>query len=272
MSGQINELIKAIKNLSKTEYYQIKIAKETPEIFDSKIGGLPYWSEEKNYPTNSEGKKLFLLAQINLGREKVESPLPTSGILQFFINDDDLMGADYDNPTKQNNFKVIYHEQINHNINKDSIKKLDIPSSEKANCYPVCGEYKISLNKNIEYANYHDIRFDKFFSEAYKEVYNKTLKDDDYYFRVLNEQDRKRVEKELKIKGLNHKMLGYSYFTQEDPRYNKKYIDYDTLLLQIDSEGEFVMWGDVGIGNFFIPKKSLIEKDFNNVLYNWDCC
>ena len=37
-------------------------------------------------------------------------------------------------------------------------------------------------------------------------------------------------------------MLGYSYFTQEDPRYNKKYIDYDTLLLQIDSEGEFVMW------------------------------
>ena len=67
-------------------------------------------------------------------------------------------------------------------------------------------------------------------------------------------------------------MLGYSYFTQEDPRYNKKYIDYDTLLLQIDSEGEFVMWGDAGIGNFFIPKKSLIEKDFNNFLYNWDCC
>ena len=65
-------------------------------------------------------------------------------------------------------------------------------------------------------------------------------------------------------------MLGYSSFTQEDPRYDKRYADYGTLLFQIDSEGEFVMWGDAGIGNFFIPKKSLIEKDFNNVIYNWD--
>ena len=52
----------------------------------------------------------------------------------------------------------------------------------------------------------------------------------------------------------------------------KKYIDYDTLLLQIDSDGKYIMWGDVGIGNFFISKKSLLEKDFSNVLYNWDCC
>ena len=61
-------------------------------------------------------------------------------------------------------------------------------------------------------------------------------------------------------------MLGYSYFTQEDPRYNKKYADYNLLLLQINSKGEYVMWGDVGIGNVFISEKSLIEKDFSNIL------
>ena len=55
-------------------------------------------------------------------------------------------------------------------------------------------------------------------------------------------------------------MLGYSPFSQEDPRYDKRYADFDTLLLQIDSESEFVMWGDAGIGNFFIPKKSLLKK------------
>ena len=53
-------------------------------------------------------------------------------------------------------------------------------------------------------------------------------------------------------------------------RYVKKNRDYDTLLLQIDSD-DYILWGDCGIGNFFIPKKSLIEKDFSNVLYNWDC-
>ena len=67
-------------------------------------------------------------------------------------------------------------------------------------------------------------------------------------------------------------MLGYPYFTQEDPRYNKKFAEYDTLLLQIDSEGEYVMWGDAGVGNFFIRRQDLVDKNFSDVLYNWDCC
>ena len=46
---------------------------------------------------------------------------------------------------------------------------------------------------------------------------------------------------------------------------------YDTLLFQLDSQDKYIMWGDSGVGNFFIPKKSLLEKDFTNVLYNWDC-
>ena len=80
------------------------------------------------------------------------------------------------------------------------------------------------------------------------------------------------LENELETNESRHKMLGYSFFTQEDPRYNEKYKDYDVLLFQIDSEGKYLMWGDCGIGNFFITKEGLNEKDFSNVLYNWDCC
>ena len=272
MSDKIKELVKKIKDLSKTEYYGIKISEEIPDIFDSKIGGLPYWTPDQVYPTNSEGKKLFLLAQINFDKDKVDTPLPKNGILQFFICDDDVMGLNFDDFTQQNNFRVIYHENIDYKITKDTISQLDIPDSKNAKCYPIFGEYKISLKKETEYANFHDIRFDNFFRIAYKEIYNKDLKDDDYYFKILNDEERKIFEKKLKKKNsLNHKMLGYSYFTQEDPRYDKKYADYDTLLLQIDTEGKYVMWGDMGIGNFFISRKSLLEKDFNKVLYNWDC-
>jgi len=32
------------------------------------------------------------------------------------------------------------------------------------------------------------------------------------------------------------------------------------------------MWGDVGIENFFISEKSLIEKDLSYELYIQDCC
>ena len=48
---------------------------------------------------------------------------------------------------------------------------------------------------------------------------------------------------------ISSKMLVYPFFFQEDPRGNRyfNYKIYDTVLLQIDSEGENVaMWGDVG--------------------------
>ena len=31
------------------------------------------------------------------------------------------------------------------------------------------------------------------------------------------------------------------------------------------------MWGDAGVANFFISEQDLKNKDFTNVVYNWDC-
>ena len=272
---KISELADKIKNLSKCDYYQIELESNcSPDIFDSKLGGLPYWTPDRVYPVNSKGEKLVLLAQINFDKENVDEPLPKNGMLQFYIADDLLMGADYDDQTKQNNFRVIYHENIDYNITKDSIKNFNIPNTnEKTVKYsPIFKECKINLKKGIDHVSLSDVRFDKYFTIAYKEIYNKDLKNEDTYFKILNDEEREKLDEKLEPNYPKHKMLGYSYFTQEDPRYNKKYIDYDTLLLQIDSDGKYVMWGDVGIGNFFISKKSLLEKDFSNVLYNWDCC
>ena len=273
-NDKIKELAEALKRLSKTDYYQIKIIPNiTPEVFDSKFGGLPYWTPDKNYPTNPDGKKLILLAQINFDRENVDSPLPTSGMLQFFITDDDVMGMNFDNQTVQNNFRVIYHENIDYNVTRETIQKLGIPNSNEktVECFPINKECKISLQKEVDYIKYGDVRFENFFQIAYKEVFNKEPKKESTYIYVLSDDERDRLAQELENIYSSHKMLGYSFFTQEDPRYNKKYKDYEILLFQIDSEGEYVLWGDVGIGNFFISKKSLLEKDFTNVLYNWDC-
>ena len=88
-------------------------------------------------------------------------------------------------------------------------------------------------------------------------------------FNVLNNEESAELEHEFETDGFKHKMLGYSYFIQEDPREDEKYADYDTLLLQIDSEGDYTSW-DCGIGNFFINKKALLEKDFSKVLFYWD--
>jgi uncharacterized protein YwqG len=71
---------------------------------------------------------------------------------------------------------------------------------------------------------------------------------------------------------LGHKMAGYAHFTQADPRI-EKFSDHEVLLLQIDTDDEHgIMWGDCGVGNFFIKKENLKNLDFSKVLYNWDCC
>ena len=65
MTDKIKKLAEKIKNLSKIDNYSIKIIEEEPEIFDSKIGGITYWTPDLVYPVNSKGKKWFLLVQIN---------------------------------------------------------------------------------------------------------------------------------------------------------------------------------------------------------------
>jgi len=269
MSEKIKELALEIKILSKTENYSIKIIEEEPEIFESKIGGIAYWTPDLAYPVNSEGKKLFLLAQINFEKEKTESPLPSNGLLQFFTGDDDAMGLNFDNLAEQENFRVVYHENIDYKMTKESVKQFDISDSKNDEFFPICGEYKISLNKSVDYANPSDIHFNKFFSIAYKKIYGKEVKEGENIFNLLNNEEIAELEHELEIDSLKHKMLGYSYFIQEDPREDEKYADYDTLLLQIDSEEEYVSW-DCGIGNFFINKKALLKKDFSKVLFYWD--
>ena len=52
--------------------------------------------------------------------------------------------------SEQNNFRVIYHENIDYKITKESLKQLKLPDSKDAECYPICGEYKISLKSENE--------------------------------------------------------------------------------------------------------------------------
>ena len=72
-----------------------------------------------------------------------------------------------------------------------------------------------------------------------------------------------------------HKIGGYPAFTQEDPRDIPKEDDHDILLLQIDTDniGEReIMWGDSGVANFFISRENLKQRNFQDVIYTWDCC
>ena len=97
------------------------------------------------------------------------------------------MGVNYNDQISQNNFRVVYHEKIDYNETKESLEKMGILTSINRNYHPVYGEYKISLNKDVDYITPYDFRFDKIFSEAYKEVYGKEFDKDRLSYKVSNQ-------------------------------------------------------------------------------------
>ncbi|WP_455543073.1 DUF1963 domain-containing protein, partial [Intestinibacter sp.] len=188
---------------------------------------------------------------------------------------DDVNGIDFENPTNQDTFRVIYYEVIDSSVNEEDISKLYNPYYENDEEWgPFDGEFKIEFEITEEGISFGDYRYDDIFVEKYNNKFpNEPIDgffdveeyDDDFFDEIINEYDS----------GSGIKIGGYPDFTQEDPR-EYEYEDHNILLLQIDSiddedEDIHIMWGDSGVCNLFISEEDLQNRDFSNILYNWDC-
>ena len=76
-----------------------------PTYTGSRAGGVPYDDGTKTHPISMTGQELTFIFQINLSELNVDSVLPKSGILEFFIND-------YVDPG-QTEIKTVYYPHIN---------------------------------------------------------------------------------------------------------------------------------------------------------------
>ena len=266
----INEIYEAVKDETCIKSYKIEKEKaDNLAIFDSKFGGIPYWDFSKEFPTDSKGEKLNLLAQINFDKERFnDDRLPQKGILQFYISsNDDIYGMNFDKQDKQTDWRVVYHENVNYNITEEEIKNNGIKTFKEATpeyYVPFNDTYKINFKMIDEVMGCCDENFNSIVVRILKDKFNVIFEENkinDY----LEQIDEKYYER---FGTWGHKLLGYPAFTQSDPRYyNKEYSKYNTLLLQIDTDDN-IMWGDSGVANFFINKEDLESKNFNNILYN----
>lgn len=277
---QAMTVVEEIKKRTGQTAYSIVLNKDKePDIFDSKFGGTPYWDMTKEYPVGSEGEKMLLLAQLNFDKLKTDDRFPDNGMLQFFISMDDMYGWDVEESDVQKDFRVIYHENIDYSMEKDKIMELGIPcctdSEMEESDTPIYKEVVIDVQKTESYM-FNNYDFPKMYHQIIKEKFDYECLEDEWLCDLLQDEDYYKVADELSEQG--SKLFGYPFFTQEDPReYIEEYRSYDTLLLQIDTtidddNGEYyVMWGDSGVGNFFINSEDLKNRDFSKILYNWDC-
>lgn len=282
ITDELNEEI----GLSTILIYPNKRKKVT--LTSSKFGGLPYWDNLQAYPTDKDGNKLKLLAQFNLDEiseycvNRIDL-LPNKGILQFFLlsGNDYLYGSDLDDYTNNNCFRVIYHSSINKSITCEDVLALGIPTAlVSANDYePITGEigldFKVMRKASPEYGDFKKKFIEKAFS--YDWVINDTGNCVSDLYSCLEEDD---VRTELCDYADNEEncLLGYPTYTQlGDPRFEEdRYSKYDTQLFQMvsyneDSTDFMAIWGDMGIAHFFINHEKLLNKDFSDVMYYWDC-
>ena len=241
----------------------------------SKFGGLPYWNPVQTYPEGTDGKKLILLAQINMAEIPPLQDFPATGLLQFFISGSDgLFGLDFDNPTGQKNWRIVYHETVDPGITEQSVRSLGIQTAgdieaESGASFPFGDEFALEFNRTESCITPNsDERFVDAVRQAAVTLGLPVPEEATSGYDLFSED----IYDELYEKGSGHHLGGYPSFTQYDPRSLGD--PHDSLLFQMDSDysgsGD-IMWGDMGVANFFISREALRRRDFSDVLYNWDC-
>lgn len=229
----------------------LRVADGLP-LWASKIGGnQPYLPKNMDYPTDKDGRPLGFLAQFNLADLPANDHLPKTGMLVFFTNFDDG--------------KVLYFDEV---IQDDTalwtdFEGLGIDTDELPFFDEVAFAPTFTLTESA-------ISFTE--SKAFDVIFaNHTLSEQE-----LDELSDKIYDLPI-FDSTGHHLLGYPYFTQSDPRaYQDGDVPQDyVLLFQLDTDdvdGYEIMWGDSGVGNFFIHPDDLAKGDFSRVKFYWDCC
>lgn len=230
---------------------------ENLSLRQSKFGHYPCVPKDFEYPKDRQGNFLYPLAQINFSEVPHLEHFPSSGYLQFYIAADDTYGFSFEKDVPSE-FKVIFFEEAELGDPREDMGFLD--EVLKGDYSPVYKPHSLAFKFKTEYVGMGDVNGG---SEAGFKMDN-----------IIADHPQLRREIEDAVFGnfspVGHKLGGYAYFTQWDPRDEESETRDYTLLFQMDSD-DHIMWGDVGVGNFFIDPVDLSNKDFSKILYNWDC-
>lgn len=216
----------------------------------SKFLGKPFIPEDMQYPMDKQGDPMVMIAQINFSEIPPLEGFPTEGILQLYFSSTEWWGNSGEE-------KIIYLDS--NDLQKTA--KTDLPTFS-TECYeelPIWKIHQLTFVQAMDTGSSEDSQcaFD-FNGLGYWD-----------FEETLSEKDQEIFNEYFTSEG--HKISGYAYFTQGDPRdYEKEKID-DIHLLQIDSDDE-IMFGDSGIGHIFISPENLKNKNFDKAYFYWDCC
>ena len=261
---------------------KVSVAEKPLAPAQSKFGGFPYWTKNEDFPRDEDGKPLYLLAQINFAEVPLLPDYPARGLLQIFVRGDDLWGLNMKSEDlAQKNWRIVWREDFDETaaMTESELRSIGVKCASDENQIsgeeplPFQKEFSLAFTKTETCVNPNCDDFSDKVRSAAQALGLRVFGGGAYAALDWFAEDDYNAFCE---DGAKHQIGGYPDFTQSDMRR-----EGDLLLFQMDSEfltdengnqtGNEILWGDMGIANFFIRAEDLQRRDFSRVLYNWDC-
>jgi uncharacterized protein YwqG len=262
------------ERLTRTKLPHIAVTpvRGSTQPWESKLLGVPYYPKDRPWPTDVDGQPLVLLAQLNFSEMPHLDGYPSQGILQFYIsplsNDTQIWGMRIDavhktelgRLTDQSYFRVVYFPEVSQQTSPLITESPPIECDEDCG-FPVTEEARLRFAPASSFVRPDDYRFERVFAKTREQVFDSRSPSLEDEYMTFNGGWR-----------YNGRVGGYSRVEQEDPRLQFPNEDW-IVLFSLDSlsvDGYGVLWGDDGIGNFYIRPSDLAKLDFSKVMYSWD--
>ena len=272
--AQIEQFVADLNTTTQREAIRISLSlADNLALTDSKFGGKPYIPKDGTLPTSVDGKPLFMLAQINCEQLPENTLYPKKGLLQFWIaaTEDYLYGLDYEAPCSNDFKRVIYYPTfgealpIDDFINDYTFDDENLPFNSKR-------QFALHFKKDTESISLEERAATQLFFEKWNEAFSTHITTIDEFFEEVPDDICEEINAYLLKEPTGHKIGGYPYFIEYDPR--EENAPHTFLLLQIDIdniEGEEICWGNLGgIANFFISSEDLDNCKFDNIFFHWE--
>ncbi|MFT9847175.1 YwqG family protein [Aneurinibacillus sp. REN35] len=238
-----------LDNLRPSVALQLEKAEALP-IGTSKLGGLPDLPEGWTIPVYND-RPLTFIAQYNLKEMNTAAPsmgLPEQGMLYFFYEAEEQQV--WGEADQKEGWRILYYDG-----HLEALSPAVLPAED----YFMLSSCRVYFHptKTLDV-------------ESLENRINLTEEEEDKYYELLDD---------LHEFSPSHQAFGHPFAVQNDVfeecgwfsgQENREWV----LLLQVDSDEENlnIMWGDVGMIYFCIPKDALAERKFDQAWLIYQCC
>ena len=242
----------------------------------SYVGGYPFMPAGRNldFPHDKSDRPLIFLCQINFSELPEGIPdVPTSGLLQWFVEDDELYGLSFEeDATGQEGLVVRWFSEEDLEQGSSSTPYDSVPG-------PVKGEFDwdspllsvfptaVKFRREVGIPSTEDY-VDNMFKQDDAEALLDTYEGEEIY--LMEALAVKYRYPEAVARG--DKVGGYPALVQGDPRYRYPDKESSRLMVQLDSEfNTFTMWGDMGAAELYGIPDEVAKGDLSSVRWDWAC-